>query len=45
MKKVFDVTKNSKDVAAYIEKMKRGGTRLRLDSTGVKYGGKKIGEL
>mmetsp|Transcript_19553 Transcript_19553/g.29611 ORF Transcript_19553/g.29611 Transcript_19553/m.29611 type:complete len:367 (+) Transcript_19553:90-1190(+) len=45
MKKVFDVTKSSEEVAAYIEKMKRGGTRLRLDANGVKYGGKIMGEL
>ncbi len=30
MTKIFDVTKSSKDVAQYIEKMKRGGTRLRV---------------
>lgn len=30
MTKVFDITKTSEDVAAYIEKMKRGGARLRL---------------
>jgi len=27
---VFDITKSSKKVAQYIEKMKRGGTRIRL---------------
>lgn len=30
LQKVFDITKSSKAVAEYIEKMKRGGTRLRI---------------
>ncbi len=34
MMKVFDVTQNSKNLASYIEKMKRGGTRLRLGLQG-----------
>mmetsp|Transcript_11378 Transcript_11378/g.17216 ORF Transcript_11378/g.17216 Transcript_11378/m.17216 type:complete len:374 (+) Transcript_11378:207-1328(+) len=31
LEKVFDITKDSKDVVAYIARMKRGGTRRRIE--------------